>query len=53
VLEECDRTGTPAYLEASGERNRSLYARHGFVERDPLPLPAGGPTVFPMWRDPA
>ena len=52
VLEECDRTGTPAYLEASCERNRALYARNGFVERDPLPLP-GGPTMFPMWRDPA
>jgi GNAT superfamily N-acetyltransferase len=53
VLQECDRTGTPAYLEASCDRNRSLYARHGFVERQPLPLPAGGPTVFPMWREPA
>jgi GNAT superfamily N-acetyltransferase len=53
VLEECDRTGTPAYLEASSERNRSLYARHGFVQRHGLPLPAGGPTVVPMWREPA
>ena len=53
VLAECDRTGTPAYLEATCERNQTLYARHGFVERDPLPLPDGGPTVFPMWREPA
>jgi GNAT superfamily N-acetyltransferase len=53
VLKECDRTGAPAYLEASCERNRSLYARHGFVERDPLPLPEGGPTMFSMWREPA
>ena len=53
VLDECDRTGTPAYLEATCERNRRLYARHGFVDRDPLPLPAGGPTLFPMWREPA
>ncbi|WP_171058023.1 GNAT family N-acetyltransferase [Modestobacter altitudinis] len=53
VLEECDRTGTPAYLEASCERNRSLYARHGFVQRGAVSLPAGGPTVFPMWREPA
>ena len=52
VLEECDRLGTPAYLEASCERNRSLYVRHGFVERQPVSLPAGGPTVFPMWREP-
>jgi len=53
VLDECDRTGTPAYLEASCERSRALYARHGFVERDALPLPEGGPTIFPMWREPA
>jgi GNAT superfamily N-acetyltransferase len=53
VLEECDRTGTPAYLEATCERNRALYARHGFLDRDPLPLPADGPTMFPMWREPA
>ncbi len=53
VLEECDRTGAAAYLEASCERNRSLYARHGFIERDPLRLPEGGPTMYPMWREPA
>ena len=53
VLAECDRTGTPAYLEASCERNRALYARHGFTDRDAMELPGGGPTMFPMWRDPA
>jgi GNAT superfamily N-acetyltransferase len=52
VLEECDRTGTPAYLEATSERNRALYARHGFADREPLRLPAGGPSLFPMWREP-
>jgi GNAT superfamily N-acetyltransferase len=53
VLEECDRTGVPAYLEATCERNRALYARHGFVDRESYSLPRGGPPVFPMWRDPA
>ncbi|MGY1806882.1 GNAT family N-acetyltransferase [Blastococcus sp. SYSU D00669] len=53
VLEECDRTGVPAYLEATCERSRGLYARLGFVEQEPLPLPAPAPPVFPMWRDPA
>jgi len=53
VLEECDRAGTPAYLEASCERNRALYARHGFEDREPYALPRGGPVVFPMWRAPA
>jgi GNAT superfamily N-acetyltransferase len=53
VLDECDRTGTPAYLEATCERNRALYARHGFADRAPYTLPRGGPMLFPMWRDPA
>ncbi len=51
VLEGCDRTGTPAHLEASCQRDRALYARHGFVDREPLPLPAGGPDLLPRWRD--
>jgi GNAT superfamily N-acetyltransferase len=53
VLDACDRTRTPAYLEATSERNRALYARHGFLAGDPLPLPERGPTVVPMWREPA
>jgi GNAT superfamily N-acetyltransferase len=53
VLDECDTKGTPAYLEATDERNRALYRRHGFVDRDPLPLPDGGPPLFPMWREPS
>jgi GNAT superfamily N-acetyltransferase len=50
VLQQCDRAGLPAYLEASNERNRRLYRRLGFTEREPLPLPGDGPTLFPMWR---
>ncbi|MGY1601853.1 GNAT family N-acetyltransferase [Geodermatophilus sp. SYSU D00815] len=53
VLERCDHDGTPAYLEASCERNRQLYVRHGFADLDPLPLPDGGPVMYPMWRDPS
>jgi hypothetical protein len=52
VLDDCDATGVPAYLEATNERNCALYRRHGFVDRDPLPLPAGGPPLYPMWREP-
>lgn len=51
VLERCDRDGVPAYLEATCERNRDLYARHGFDLRDELQLP-DGPTLWPMWREP-
>lgn len=52
VLETCDATGEAAYLEASTERSRALYARHGFVAEDELLLAAGGPVVHPMWREP-
>ena len=51
VLDECDATGQAAYLEATNEQNRALYRRHGFQDREPLPLPGGGPPLYPMWRD--
>jgi GNAT superfamily N-acetyltransferase len=51
-LERCDREGMPAYLEASSERNRDLYLRHGFAVTDEVRLPAGGPPVWLMWRQP-
>lgn len=51
ILETCDRDGTPAYLESSKKSNVAFYARHGFELRDPV-LTDGGPTLFPMWRDP-
>jgi GNAT superfamily N-acetyltransferase len=53
MLERCDREGLPAYLEASSERNRACYERNGFVARDALQLPGGGPPLWPMWRDPS
>jgi hypothetical protein len=52
VLTECDADRTPAYLEASCERNRELYRRHGFMPQAPLALPDGGSTMHPMWREP-
>lgn len=51
MLEHCDAEGVPAYLESSKFSNVAFYARHGFEEREPLVIP-GGPTVFPMWREP-
>ncbi|MGH8880461.1 MAG: GNAT family N-acetyltransferase [Stackebrandtia sp.] len=51
-LAEADVSGLPAYLEASTTRSRDLYARHGFTEHgSPIALPAGGPELYPMWRD--
>jgi GNAT superfamily N-acetyltransferase len=51
VLEACDRDRVPAYLEATSERNRQLYLRHGFEVTDEIPLP-DGPMMWPMWRSP-
>lgn len=51
ILERCDRDGVPAYLEATSDRNRALYERHGFRARGDIPLP-GGPALWRMWRDP-
>jgi ribosomal protein S18 acetylase RimI-like enzyme len=51
-LERCDREGLPAYLEASSERNRALYERHGFEVTEELALPRGGPPLWLMWRAP-
>ena len=51
-LADCDRTGTPAYLESSNEKNVPLYERHGFRVVDVLDLPDEGPPVWRMWRDP-
>ncbi len=51
VLQMCDRDRVPAYLEATSDRNKQLYMRHGFDVTDEIALP-GGPTMWPMWRSP-
>jgi GNAT superfamily N-acetyltransferase len=48
-----DAAGIPAYLEANHPRNRELYLRHGYRDRTEIRLPDGGPSVWPMWREPA
>jgi ribosomal protein S18 acetylase RimI-like enzyme len=52
VLARCDAERVPAYLEASTERNRALYLRHGFEDAGELRLPGNGPRIWPMWREP-
>ena len=51
VLAELDRAGSPAYLEATTPRNRSLYERHGF---DAIGVIQHGesPPMWPMIRQP-
>lgn len=46
-----DAHGIPAYLEASSERGRDLYAGHGYRSGEPFRLPDGTP-FWPMWRPP-
>ena len=49
--ERLDRDGLAAYLEASSERSRALYLRHGFEATGEITLP-DGPSIWPMWRAP-
>jgi ribosomal protein S18 acetylase RimI-like enzyme len=53
VLTRCDREGVPAYLENTNRRNLAFYERRGFRVVAELALASGGPTVWPMWREPS
>jgi ribosomal protein S18 acetylase RimI-like enzyme len=48
-----DQAGTPAYLEATGARNRHLYLRHGYLHRPTYRISGDGPQLYPLWRPPA
>jgi len=50
MIDEHD--GAPAYLEASSDRVRGLYLRHGYalLPDGPCYLPDGGPPMWAMWR---
>jgi GNAT superfamily N-acetyltransferase len=51
VLPRFDEEGVAAYLEATSDRNRRLYERHGFVHWNDI-TPEGGPPLRRMWREP-
>ncbi len=50
-LDECDRAGLPAYLEATSPRSRDLYARNGFEEIGVIQQRAS-PPMWSMLRQP-
>jgi len=52
VTDRADEEGMPCYLESSKESNLPFYGRHGFEVTEALVLPANGPTVWGMWREP-
>lgn len=52
VLDACDRTGVPAYLETASAANVAYYRRFGFgIVRD-VDLPDGGPQCWLLRRQP-
>ena len=51
-LDRVDAEHAPAYLESSKYANIAYYQRFGFEVTGEITLPNGGPTLWPMWRQP-
>ena len=51
-LDRVDAEHAPAYLESSKPENIAYYQRFGFDVAGEILLPDGGPTMWPMWRQP-
>jgi len=51
-LRHCDKTATPAYLEATQHTLIGFYETFGFTCTDRTDVPHGGPRVWGMWRAP-
>jgi GNAT superfamily N-acetyltransferase len=51
ALQNCDRDGLPAYLEATSASSRRLYERHGFEALGEIQF-ADSPPMWPMLRKP-
>ena len=51
-LQELDRAGEKAYLEATSPGNRRLYERHGFEVTGVISAADDAPPLWAMWRDP-
>lgn len=51
-LQICDQEGVPAYLESNKDANVPYYERLGFKVTREMTIAGGGPTLWPMWREP-
>ncbi len=51
-LDRVDAEHAPAYLESSKADNVPYYERFGFEVTGEIVIPDGGPTLWPMWRQP-
>jgi GNAT superfamily N-acetyltransferase len=49
-LDQCDRDGLPAYLEATKATSVPLYQHFGFEPTGNPDLPDGAPPLTAMWR---
>jgi ribosomal protein S18 acetylase RimI-like enzyme len=52
-LAALDGQGMPTYLEASNRDSARLYERLGYRRLDRTTDMPGGPSLYPMWRNPA
>ena len=52
-LAALDSQGVPTYLEASNRDSARLYERLGYKRLDRTTDMPDGPSLYPMWRDPA
>ncbi|MCV7199238.1 GNAT family N-acetyltransferase [Mycobacterium angelicum] len=51
-LDRVDAEHAPAYLESTKPENVPYYQRFGFDVTGEIVLPDGGPSMWPMWRQP-
>lgn len=52
VLDRADEEGIPVWAWSSNQRNLAFYHRYGFEVLDELPFAAGGPSIYPIRREP-
>jgi GNAT superfamily N-acetyltransferase len=52
TLAKADAEGIPVWTWSSNRDNLPFYHRHGFVVLDELPFAKGGPSIFPIRREP-